>query len=241
MKVPHHVAIIMDGNGRWAKQHNKPRSEGHIAGADNLRTVLTAAANMGIKVLTVYAFSTENWGRPSDEVDALMRLLAQYLISEDEQMQKDGVQLCTIGDLSRLPEDVQEYLRQIKERTKNNHRISLVLALNYSSRSELVRVANLLADKVLSGKLKSGEITETDINAELYTSVFPEPDLLIRTGGEQRISNFLLWQISYAELYFTDTYWPDFNADELQKAIAEYNNRERRFGKTSEQIAEEQV
>ncbi|SUB78691.1 isoprenyl transferase [Porphyromonas macacae] len=240
IKAPHHIAIIMDGNGRWAKKQNKPRYEGHAAGADALRHVLKAAADCGVKMLTVYAFSTENWSRPDDEVCALMELLGHYLVAEREQLKKDGVRFETIGDESRLSPNIQQSLAGLKEATAQNKRITLVVALNYSGRQELVRMVRRLAEKALQGEINPAEIDEAVIENELYTSRYPEPDLLIRTGGEQRISNFLLWQISYSELYFTEVFWPDFGPDDLLKAIEEYNCRERRFGKTSEQIAQEQ-
>lgn len=234
--IPHHVAIIMDGNGRWAKQRGLPRSEGHIKGQDSLRHTLRAAAEFGIQVLTVYAFSTENWNRPQEEVDALMELLVHAIHSETPELIKEGVRLQTIGDISRLPERARQSLEQCIKDTEDCERITLVLALSYSSRDELVRTTRQIAERISTGELRQEAIDEQLIDSLLDTRGLPELDLMIRTGGEQRISNFLLWQAAYAELYFSPCYWPDFGREELLSAIVEYNARERRFGKTSEQI-----
>lgn len=234
--IPHHVAIIMDGNGRWAKQRGLPRSEGHIKGQDSLRHTLRAAAEFGIQVLTVYAFSTENWNRPQEEVDALMELLVHAIHSETPELIKEGVRLQTIGDISRLPELARQSLEQCIKDTEDCERITLVLALSYSSRDELVRTTRQIAERISTGELRQEAIDEQLIDSLLDTRGLPELDLMIRTGGEQRISNFLLWQAAYAELYFSPCYWPDFGREELLSAIVEYNARERRFGKTSEQI-----
>ncbi len=240
MKIPAHIAIIMDGNGRWATSRNKPRYEGHLAGVEALRRTIKAASAWGVKVVTFYTFSTENWNRPTEEVDALMQLLDFYLIKELDSLVKDGVRFETIGDMSRLAEPIQQNIIHLKEATAHNDKITMVIALNYSARQELTYVNQCIAQEVAQGSLKPEEINESTIQKHLYTATLPEPDLLIRTGGEQRISNFLLWQICYTELYFTDIYWPDFDDQEFKRAIEEYNHRERRFGKTSQQIAEEQ-
>ncbi|MDO4707436.1 MAG: isoprenyl transferase [Porphyromonadaceae bacterium] len=236
LSVPRHVAVIMDGNGRWAKQRGLPRAEGHIKGQDALRTTLRAAAEFGVKVLTVYAFSTENWSRPQEEVDALMELLVHAIHTETPQLIKEGVRLMAIGDTSRLPEMARASLTQCLEETAHCSRITLVLALSYSSRDELVRSVQHLAHRVAEGSLVPQAIDETLVSASLDTAELPELDLMIRTGGESRISNFLLWQAAYAELYFSSCYWPDFGREELLRAIVDYSQRERRFGKTSEQI-----
>lgn len=236
LSVPRHVAVIMDGNGRWAKQRGLPRAEGHIKGQDALRTTLRAAAEFGVKVLTVYAFSTENWSRPQEEVDALMELLVHAIHTETPQLIKEGVRLMAIGDTSRLPEMARASLTQCLEETAHCSRITLVLALSYSSRDELVRSVQHLAHRVAEGSLVPQAIDETLVSASLDTAELPDLDLMIRTGGESRISNFLLWQAAYAELYFSSCYWPDFGREELLRAIVDYGQRERRFGKTSEQI-----
>lgn len=236
LAVPRHVAIIMDGNGRWAKQRGLPRTEGHIKGQDALRHTLRAAAEFGIEVLTVYAFSTENWNRPQEEVDALMELLVHAIHSETPELIKEGVRLETIGDTARLPERARQSLKQCLADTAACSRITLVLALSYSSRDEVVRGVQQLACHVLEGTISPKDITEELVSDHLDTARLPELDLVIRTGGEQRISNFLLWQAAYAELYFTDCYWPDFGREQLLAALVDYNQRERRFGKTSEQI-----
>lgn len=226
----------MDGNGRWAKLRGLPRTDGHLQGQEALRATLRAAAELGISYLTVYAFSTENWSRPQEEVDALMELLVRAIHAETPELMKEGVRIRAIGDLSRLPETAQQALAECIEQTKDNKRTTLVLALSYSSRDELVRASRQLASDVQAGRLRPEDITEERLSATLDTAGLPEPDLLIRTGGEERISNFLLWQIAYAELFFSSTYWPDFGKEALLEAIEAYSARERRFGKTSEQI-----
>lgn len=236
LRIPRHVAIIMDGNGRWAKQRGLPRTDGHIQGQEALRATLRAAAELGISYLTVYAFSTENWSRPQEEVDALMGLLVRAIHSETPELMKEGVRIRAIGDLTRLPSEARVALEECIEQTKDNKQITAIIALSYSSRDELTRTARRLAEQVQTGSLKPEEITEELITAHLDTADLPEPDLLIRTGGEERISNFLLWQIAYAELFFSSTYWPDFGKEALLEAIEAYSSRERRFGKTSEQL-----
>ena len=234
--IPSHVAIIMDGNGRWAKQRGLPRTEGHIRGQDALRTTLRAAARRGIKYLTVYTFSTENWSRPQEEVDALMSILVSAIHAETPQLIAEGVRMRAIGDLSRLPQQAQDSLAESIELTKDGAQITLILALSYSSRDEIRRASQRLAAEVAAGRLRPEEITEELISSYLDTAEYPDPDLVIRTGGEERISNYLLWQSAYSELYFSETYWPDFGQEALDEALAAYASRERRFGKTSEQI-----
>ena len=234
--IPSHVAIIMDGNGRWAKQRGLPRTEGHIRGQDALRTTLRAAARRGIKYLTVYTFSTENWSRPQEEVDALMSILVSAIHAETPQLIAEGVRMCAIGDLSRLPQQAQDSLAESIELTKDGAQITLILALSYSSRDEIRRASQRLAAEAAAGRLRPDEITEELISSYLDTAEYPDPDLVIRTGGEERISNYLLWQSAYSELYFSETYWPDFGQEALDEALAAYASRERRFGKTSEQI-----
>lgn len=238
-RVPQHIAIIMDGNGRWAKQRGLERSEGHKAGLDALHTVLEAAGEVGVKYVTVYTFSTENWNRPQQEVDAIMDLVTYGVRMETPNLIERGARMLTIGDLSRLPQASRESLEYCKKATAHCDKVTLVLALNYSSRWELTEMAKELARKAAKGEIDPVEIDAETISSHLTTADFPDPDLLIRTGGEQRISNYLLWQISYSELYFCDTFWPDFGADDLYKAIVEFQNRERRFGKTSAQVQEE--
>lgn len=238
-RVPQHIAIIMDGNGRWAKQRGLERSEGHKAGLDALHTVLEAAGEVGVKYVTVYTFSTENWNRPQQEVDAIMDLVTYGVRMETPNLIERGARMLTIGDLSRLPQASRESLEYCKKATAHCDKVTLVLALNYSSRWELTEMAKELARKAAKGEIDPVEIDAETISSHLTTADFPDPDLLIRTGGEQRISNYLLWQISYSELYFCDTFWPDFGADDLYKAIVEFQNRERRFGRTSAQVQEE--
>ena len=234
--IPSHVAIIMDGNGRWAKQRGLPRTEGHIRGQDALRTTLRAAARRGIKYLTVYTFSTENWSRPQEEVDALMSILVSAIHAETPQLIAEGVRMRAIGDLSRLPQQAQDSLAESIELTKDGAQITLILALSYSSRDEIRRASQRLAAEAAAGRLRPDEITEELISSYLDTAEYPDPDLVIRTGGEERISNYMLWQSAYSELYFSETYWPDFGQEALDEALAAYASRERRFGKTSEQI-----
>ncbi|MFN0213618.1 MAG: isoprenyl transferase [Saprospiraceae bacterium] len=236
-KVPQHIAIIMDGNGRWAKQKGMPRVLGHRSGVKSVRDVTEAAAQIGVKYLTLYAFSTENWNRPPTEVTALMSLLVETIKGEIRDLNKNGVRLIAIGDIDALPLRTLKTLQEGIEKTKDNDRITLVLALNYSAKWEILRATRHLAEQVKSGELLPSEITEALFERELSTHGIPDPDLLIRTSGEARLSNFLLWQVAYAELYFTNVLWPDFGKDELYKAILSYQNRERRFGQISEQLS----
>ena len=238
-RVPQHVAIIMDGNGRWAKSKGQPRSAGHQAGVKSLHETLRGAKEAGVKYLTVYTFSTENWNRPQQEVETLMNLMVWAIEQETPGMIENGVSLQVIGDMSRLPENTRQRLQKCISDTAGGKLITLILAISYSARWEITRAARLLAEKVQSGEMKADEITEDAVSAQLTTVSYPDPDLLIRTGGEVRISNYLLWQIAYAELYFCDTYWPEFGPEDLYKAIVEYQSRERRFGKTSEQVSDE--
>ncbi len=235
-KVPRHIAIIMDGNGRWAKQKGMPRVLGHRSGVKSVREVTEAAAQVGVQYLTLYAFSTENWNRPPAEVTALMSLLVETIKGEIRDLNKNGVRLLAIGNIAALPTSTYNALKEGMETTKNNTRINLVLALNYSAKWEILQAARHLAEQVAAGNITPDQITETDFENALSTQGIPDPELLIRTSGETRISNFLLWQIAYAELYFTPVFWPDFGKKELLEAIASYQNRERRFGKTSEQV-----
>ena len=228
--IPQHVAIIMDGNGRWAKQRGKERTEGHIAGVETIRTTLRAAIKCGVRYVTFYAFSTENWGRPEAEVDALMELLCKSVICETPALKEQGVQVRTIGDRSRFSEKVQFYLNQIEQETREGERLTMVLALNYSSRDELRRAMQQLAQQVERGELKVEEINEERISKSLDTAFMPDPDLVIRTSGEQRLSNFLMWQASYAEFYFPEVLWPDFTEEEFERALEVYASRDRRFG-----------
>jgi undecaprenyl diphosphate synthase len=238
-KVPQHIAIIMDGNGRWAKQQGEDRIFGHHEGVNSVREIVEAAAEAGVKYLTLYAFSTENWNRPKDEVDALMELLVATISMETPQLNKNGVKLEAIGNLKSLPENCYNELQESINVTKNNTRLTLVLALSYSSKWEITNGVKEIAELVAKGKLKPEEISEETISSFLCTTKYPDPELMIRTSGEHRISNFLLWQLAYAEFYFTDKLWPDFRKDDFYEAINSYQNRERRFGKTSEQISQE--
>jgi undecaprenyl diphosphate synthase len=238
INIPKHVAIIMDGNGRWAKKRGEDRVFGHINGVQSIRNVLEAAMEIGVKYLTLYAFSTENWDRPKKEVDALMNLLVKTLLDEVEELNKNGVRLNAIGNLEMLPSNAIELLNQSFEKTKTNDKIVLTLALSYSSKWEITNAARKLAENVKNGKLLPDQITEEKMDMALNTNDMPDPELLIRTSGELRISNFLLWQLAYAEFYFTDELWPDFNKESFFIAIKDFQNRERRFGKTEEQINE---
>jgi undecaprenyl diphosphate synthase len=228
--LPAHVAVIMDGNGRWAKQRNLPRIEGHRNGAESVRAVVRAAGEVGIKYLTLYAFSMENWTRPKEEVDTLMKYLDRYLRNEVGELQKNNVRLEVIGQIYRLPEFVQEQLRKTIAQLHKNKGLTLVLALSYGGRTEIVEAVRGIAAKVKQGKLDPEEITEQVLAQHLYTKGIPDPDLLIRTSGEMRVSNFLLWQISYAELVVTPTLWPDFRKPQFFEALEEYARRHRRFG-----------
>ena len=236
-RIPRHIAIIMDGNGRWATERNKPRSYGHQAGVETVRRITSECTRLGVKYLTLYTFSTENWNRPSDEIAALMGLVLTSL--EDEIFMKNNVRFQVIGDIGRLPSAVAEKLRETIEHTSKNDAMTMVVALSYSARWELTEATKQIAAKVQKGELKIDDIDENIINGHLCTNFMPDPDLLIRTGGEFRISNYLLWQLAYSELYFCDTYWPDFNESDLHKAIIDYQSRQRRFGKTEKQIETE--
>ena len=235
-RLPRHVAIIMDGNGRWAKAKGKDRSFGHQEGVVSVRKIMDAVTQLGLKYLTLYTFSTENWNRPEEEVQALMSLLVSAIHRETPDMMKKNVRLTAIGDLSRLREDAYNTLQECIDTTSANTGTTLVLALSYSSRWEITRAARQLAQEVLEQKINPNDITEAMVSDHLTPKNIPDPDLLIRTGGEKRISNFLLWQLSYAEFFFTDVFWPDFREEELYEAILYYQQRERRFGKTSEQL-----
>lgn len=236
-RIPQHIAIIMDGNGRWATERGKERSYGHQAGVESVRRITSECTRLGVKYLTLYTFSTENWNRPADEVAALMGLVLTAL--EDELFMKNDVRFQVIGDIDRLPEEVQKKLQETIDHTADNKAMTMVIALSYSSRWEITKAVKEISTLVAEGKAKADDITEDFISKHLVTSFMPDPDLLIRTGGELRISNYLLWQIAYSELYFCDTYWPDFAEADLHKAIASYQSRQRRFGKTEEQVEQE--
>jgi undecaprenyl diphosphate synthase len=235
-KLPAHIAIIMDGNGRWAKSHGLNRTDGHREGVESVCSIAEAASNLGLKYLTLYTFSTENWNRPQDEVDSLMTLMVYAIHSKTPLMMENNIRLRVIGDTSRLPFAAHEVLTQCLNDTSVNNGLNLVLAISYSSRWEIVEAAKIVAEKVAAGEIKSSDITEDLFSSGLSTAGIPDPDILIRTGGDQRISNFLMWQLSYAELCFVDCYWPDFREEEFYEAIADYQQRERRFGKISEQL-----
>lgn len=235
-KLPKHIAIIMDGNGRWAKQKGRIRIFGHKSAVVAVRETVEAAAEIGIKFLTLYAFSTENWKRPQREVDALMELLVTTISKERETFKKNNIRLTTIGDIQSLPKNCYKELLGAMEYTKDNSRMTLVLALNYSSKWEIIKATKQLAQAVQDNKIKVDDINETLFASHLSTHFIPDPELLIRTSGEYRISNFLLWQIAYSELFFTQKLWPDFRKNDLYEAILDYQNRERRFGMTSEQL-----
>jgi undecaprenyl diphosphate synthase len=235
-KLPKHLAIIMDGNGRWAKQQGKLRAFGHENGTKSVRTTVEACAKLGIEYLTLYAFSTENWNRPKLEVEILMKLLISSLKKELKTLQENNIKLHAIGNLNSLPTSVKKELLEVIDKTKNNSKMTLSLALSYGSRDEIINAVKNISEKVKNNIISIDTINESIINQHLYTQNIPDVDLVIRTSGEHRISNFLLWQIAYAEFYFTEVLWPDFKEEELIKAIISYQNRERRFGKTSEQI-----
>ena len=234
-RVPRHVAIIMDGNGRWAKQRGKERTFGHQAGAETVHKIIEEAVRIGIKYLTLYTFSTENWSRPAAEVAALMNLLVESI--EEDTLMKNNIRFRVIGDLPKLPENVRQSLDACVQHTAANTGMCLVLALSYSSRWEITEAVRQIAAETRDGKITPAQITDACISEHLSTNFMPDPDLLIRTGGELRLSNYLLWQCAYSELYFCDTYWPAFTPGEFRRAICEYQQRERRFGKTSEQIS----
>jgi len=231
-ELPVHVAIIMDGNGRWAREKGWPRIRGHEKGVESIREIIKACGDIGIRYLTLYAFSTENWTRPKEEIDFLMNLLSLYLDKERDGFLKNNIRFNAIGRLSDLPADVQKKLARLMQDTRGNGKLFLTLALSYSSRIELADAVRNISGKVLSGELRPEAITPETIESHLYTSGMPDPDLLIRTSGEMRLSNFLLWQLSYAELYITEKRWPDFGKEDLLKAVQEYSKRERRFGRT---------
>ncbi|MBC9796669.1 isoprenyl transferase [Sinomicrobium weinanense] len=235
-RLPKHIAVIMDGNGRWAKQRGKTRVFGHEKGAGAVREIVEGCAELGVENLTLYAFSTENWKRPRLEVETLMKLLVTSLRKELKTLNDNNIKLRTIGKMEQLPRTVSRKLKEVIEKTENNDRMTLTIALSYGSREELKNAVQEISFKVKNNIISARDIDETVINEHLYTQNLPDVDLLIRTSGELRVSNFLLWQIAYAELYFTETLWPDFNKEKLYEAILNYQNRERRFGKTSEQL-----
>ena len=239
-RIPRHVAIIMDGNGRWAKQRNLPRIMGHKAGAESVKNIVRSARELNLEVLTLYAFSIENWKRPSFEVQGLMTLLKTFLKSELENMLTNDISLRCVGEMEMLPPDVQKILKEVIQTTargtEEKPRLILNLALSYGSRFEIVRAARIMAEKCVSGQFDPDDFSEKLFASHLYTAELPDPDLLIRTGGEFRLSNFLLWQLSYAELYITETMWPDFNNEKFIEALKYFQGRERRFGQTSEQL-----
>lgn len=236
-RIPTHVAIIMDGNGRWAAERGKERSFGHQAGVDTVRRITSECVRLGVKYLTLYTFSTENWNRPEDEVSALMGLVLSSL--EDEIFMKNNVRFRVIGDVKRLPESVRTKLRETEEHTATNTTMTMVVALSYSARWEMTHALQNIVTDVQSGRVHADDVNEELVGQYLETAFMPDPDLLIRTGGELRVSNFLLWQIAYSELYFCDTYWPDFNEADLHRAIMDYQGRQRRFGKTERQIEDQ--
>lgn len=237
-KLPVHIAVIMDGNGRWALQHGKERIFGHHQGVEAVRKIIEASAELGIKYLTLYAFSNENWGRPDDEVVALMGIMVDSLNNETATLLKNNIRMTSIGDLGRLDADVRKRLSDTIKETSVSTGLNLIVALSYSSRWEITNAAKIIASEVKSGSLQPGEITEEEFEKHITTHGVPDPDLMIRTSGELRISNFLLWQLAYTELYFTEKLWPDFGKEDLYEAIINFQNRERRFGKTSEQVLE---
>ncbi|MFR4165702.1 isoprenyl transferase [Dorea formicigenerans] len=235
MNIPQHVAIILDGNGRWAKAKGMPRNYGHAQGSKNVEKICEEAWRMGIKYLTVYAFSTENWNRPKEEVNALMKLLRNYMKTCLKTAAKNDMKVRVIGDITKLDEDIQKRILELEEATKNNGGLNFQIAINYGSRDEITRAVRTLAEDVKEGKLMPEEVNEACIERYLDTHDIPDPDLLIRTSGEQRLSNYLLWQLAYTEFYFTDVPWPDFSKQELEKAIEQYNRRDRRYGGVKEE------
>jgi len=236
MQIPNHLAIIMDGNGRWAEQRHLPRILGHRKGVETVQVVVDECLDLGINYLTLYAFSSENWGRPQDEVEALMGLLGTFLKKELNQLHKRGIRLMAIGELDRLPRSIGKILKDIIRKTADNQRMVLNLALSYGSRDELTRAMQKLGHAIAEGRIRAGEVNEKSIDQALDTCSIPDPDLLIRTSGEMRISNFMLWQMAYTELYFTETLWPDFSRQQLLQALQEYSRRQRRFGLTAAQL-----
>ena len=237
-RIPQHIAMIMDGNGRWATERGLDRTFGHKAGLDTVKKITAECARLGVKYLTLYTFSTENWNRPAYEIEALMGLVLSFI--EMELFTDNNIKFQLIGDKERLPQSVQEKIQYMEDLTKDNDGMTMVVAMSYSSKLELTRATRLIAEEVKKGTIKPEEITEQTINDHLWTSFMPDPDLLIRTGGELRISNYLLWQCAYSEFYFCDTYWPDFDEEELYKAIVNYQNSQRRFGKTEAQVEAEE-
>ena len=235
MNVPQHIAIILDGNGRWAKAKGMPRNYGHVQGSKNVEKICEAAYKMGVKYLTVYAFSTENWSRPKSEVDALMKLLRNYMKTCLKTAEKNRMRVRVIGDKTGLDEDIRTRIKELEEASKNNDGLNFQIAINYGSRDEITRAVRTLAEDVKEGKLMPEEVNEACIERYLDTHDIPDPDLLIRTSGEQRLSNYLLWQLAYTEFYFTDVPWPDFSKQELEKAIEQYNRRDRRYGGVKEE------
>lgn len=235
--IPRHVAIIMDGNGRWARSRGLERSDGHTRGVDTVRDITTAASELGIKYLTLYTFSTENWNRPKEEVDILMHLIVTAIERETPDLIKNGVQLKVIGDMSRMPDEPYQRLQKCIRDTSAGNGLVLILAISYSSRWEITEAAKRIAREIVAGKLSPDQITPVTVTEHLDTADYPDPDLLIRTGGDMRISNFLLWQIAYTEIFVTDKFWPDFQKSDLEEAIKVFQGRERRFGLTGDQIA----
>ncbi len=238
-RIPEHIAIIMDGNGRWALEQGKPRSFGHQAGVDAVRRITSECTRLGVKFLTLYTFSTENWNRPVDEIASLMSLVLSSL--EDEIFMKNNVRFRVIGEIERLPKDVQDKLQETMDHTAANDTMQMIVALSYSSRWEITKAAKEIAAEVKAGKIGVDDISEELLSQHMVTNFMPDPDLLIRTGAEVRVSNYLLWQIAYSELYFCDTYWPDFMEEDLHEAIRCYQQRQRRFGKTEAQVEDENI
>ena len=238
-RIPQHIAIIMDGNGRWAMDRGLDRTFGHKEGVETVKKITSECARLGVKYLTLYTFSTENWNRPAYEIEALMGLVLSFV--EMNLFTDNNIKFRMVGDMDRLPQSVQDKIHYMEDLTKDNTRMTVVMAMSYSSKQELARATRLIAEEVKDGKLKVEDITEQTINDHLWTNFMPDPELLIRTGGELRISNYLLWQCAYSEFYFCDTYWPDFNEEALHKAIADYQSRQRRFGKTEAQVEAEEV
>ena len=235
--LPAHIAIIMDGNGRWAKENNLPRVAGHVEGINSVREIVQVCGEIGVSYLTLYTFSNENWKRPQKEVSAIMKLLLSTIKKEVGNLNKNNVRLSTIGNINDLPDNSRQGILEGIEVTKNNTGLNLILALNYSSRQELLMAVRRIADKILSGEMNSNQISEAIFSRELYTVDIPDPDLLIRTGGESRISNFLLWQLAYTEFFLTDIHWPDFREEDLLNSIIDYQGRQRRFGQIEEQVS----
>ena len=238
-RIPQHIAIIMDGNGRWATDRGLDRTFGHKEGVETVKKITSECARLGVKYLTLYTFSTENWNRPAYEIEALMGLVLSFV--EMNLFTDNGIKFRMMGDMDRLPQSVQDKIRYMEDLTKDGERMTVIMAMSYSSKQELTRATRLIAEEVKNGQLKPEEITEQTINDHLYTNFMPDPELLIRTGGELRISNYLLWQCAYSEFYFCNTYWPDFNEEALHKAIADYQSRQRRFGKTEAQVEAEEM